>query len=247
MTTFAGVDGCRAGWVVAVLDPGGFAPPTVCSHLAEVVQATAPAALTLVDIPMGLTDQDHPRERACEREARRLLGRQRSSIFPVPVRAAVHAGTYAEACMRNCEATGRKLSRQTWGITPKIAEADWLLRGEPSLQHRLRESHPELCFLALNGWTPLAATGKKTREGQAERLALLARYVAGAEGAFTEALARYPRKAAAPDDLLDAMVLAVAARQAFAAGIPTIPAEPETDALGLKMEIVCPAILPQGS
>ncbi|HWI52567.1 MAG TPA: DUF429 domain-containing protein, partial [Symbiobacteriaceae bacterium] len=162
---YAGVDGCPAGWVVACLDAhGGPGHVRVCRTFADVVQATAPAVLTLVDIPMGLDDQRYMR--ACCQTARDLLGPRRSSIFAVPVRAAVHAPDYATACARNQAATGRKLSLQSWNICRKIAEADLAMRAAPALQGRLRESHPELCFAALNGWRPLL-TSKKTKEGQA--------------------------------------------------------------------------------
>lgn len=240
MKTYAGVDGCRRGWAVALLEGDRFLTPRVHRSLADVVETTGQAALVLVDIPMGLTDGQ---ERRADREARRLLGRQGSSIFPVPVRAAVHAADYREACGLNQAATGRKLSVQTWGIVPKIAEADRLLQEKPLLQQRLKECHPELSFLALNGWIPMTAS-KKTPEGQAERLALLTRKAGGAAEALAAARSCYPRTTVATDDLLDAMVLAVAAREALALGLPAVPAEPQVDAFGLNMEIVCPTTLP---
>lgn len=243
MTTYAGADGCRRGWAVALLEGDRFLPLHVFGSLADVAEATGQAAFVLVDIPMGLTDGQ---DRLADREARRLLGRQGSSIFPVPVRAAVHASDYREACALNQAATGRKLSVQTWGIVPKMAEADRLLRHNPRLQQRLKESHPELSFLALNGWVPLRAS-KKTPEGQAERLDLLSRLATGASEALAAARSAHLRATVATDDLLDAMVLAVAAREAFALGVPSVPVEPQVDAFGLKMEIVCPAALPQRS
>lgn len=225
---YAGVDGCPAGWVVAAYA----GPVKVCTTFAEVVAATAGAELVLVDIPMGLDDRRHLR--ACELIARRLLGPRRSSIFPVPVRAAVHAPDYRAASAANFAATGKKLSVQSWNICRKIAEADLALRAQPALQARLRESHPELCFAALNGWQPLA-TSKKTREGQAERLALLERHTPG-----VTLPTGIRRSQAAPDDILDAMVLALSARIAAENGLPTAPDPPETDALGLIMAIVTP-------
>jgi len=230
---YAGVDGCPAGWVVASLDgQGSPGPVRICRTFADVVQATAPAVLTLVDMPMGLDDQRYMR--ACCQSARDLLGPRRSSIFAVPVRAAVHAPDYAAACALNQAATGRKLSVQSWNICRKIAEADLAMRAEPVLQGRLRESHPELCFAALNCWRPLL-TSKKTKDGQTERLTLLARYLPGAG-----LLPAIPRSQAAPDDMLDAWVLAVSARIAAGNGKPSLPGRPESDALGLRMEIVVP-------
>lgn len=241
-TFFAGADGCRRGWAVAIMQPdGAFAPLDVVATFAELAQATALARLTLVDIPMGLLDGPGATERRCEREARQLLGPRRSSLFAVPVRAAVHAGSYAEACHLNQLATGKKLSIQTWGIVPKIAEADLVLRAtsSPGLQGRVRECHPEVCFAALNGWQPLVAS-KKTPEGVAQRLALLAAHVPNAGDALNEARSRYKRADVATDDLLDAMVAAVSARLAAARGMPTVPPAPPQDRFGIPMAIVTP-------
>ncbi|HYF94391.1 MAG TPA: DUF429 domain-containing protein [Symbiobacteriaceae bacterium] len=231
--TYAGVDGCPAGWVVATLPwDGARGEVTICPTFAGVVRVTAEAELTLVDIPMGLDDRRYMR--ACCQWARDLLGPRRSSIFAVPVRAAVHAPDYAAACAVNQAATGRKLSVQSWNICRKIKEADLALRAEPGLQARLRESHPELCFTALNEWQP-PVNAKKSKAGQAERLALLARHI-------PEVVlpAGFPRTKAAPDDILDALVLAVSARLAAARGTPAVPFPPEADALGLRMEMVIP-------
>jgi predicted RNase H-like nuclease len=204
----------------------------ICPTLADALDHTARAELTLVDIPLGLDDRRH--FRACDLAARALLGARRSSIFPVPVRAAVHARDYATASALNHAATGRKLSLQSWNICGKIAEADLALRNQPSLQVRLHESHPELCFAALNRWTPLSVS-KKTREGQAERLALLERHTPGAV-----LPTGFPRSQVAPDDVLDAMVLAVSAALAVAHGLPRLPATPEVDSFGLHMALTLP-------
>lgn len=231
--TYAGIDGCRGGWAVAICsDRAAWEPLVICPSLGEALRYTATAELTLVDIPLGLDDQRH--FRACDLAARDLLGARRSSIFPVPVRAAVHAPDYASASALNHSATGRKLSLQSWNICRKIAEADLLLRSQTSLQERLHESHPELCFAALNGWQPLS-TSKKTAEGRAERLALLDRHTPGAT--LTPGVRR---SQAAPDDLIDAMVLAVSARLAAVHGLPRLPDPTEVDSCGLCMAITLP-------
>lgn len=230
---YAGIDGCRGGWAVAALsDRLTWDPPVVCPTLSDALVHSARAELTLVDIPLGLDDRRH--FRACDLAARTLLGARRSSIFAVPVRAAVHAPDYATASALNHAATGRKLSLQSWYICGKIAEADLALRSQPSLQERLHESHPELCFTALNGWAPLSAS-KKTREGQAERLALLERHTPGAVLPMG-----FPRSQVAPDDVIDAMVLAVSAGLAAAHGLPMLPDPPEVDSYGLRMALTLP-------
>lgn len=237
---FGGVDGCRSGWVIAGLCGDAFVPLQVAADFAAVVTATADRTLTLVDIPIGLLGPGSgPLQRGADEAARSRLGQRRSSIFTVPVREAVHAASYPEASARNHAATGKKLSVQSWHICGKIAQADLVMRQSPALQARLRESHPELCFALLNGGQPLAHS-KKTAAGHAERLTLLAAHAPNAAAVAEAARNTWLRKAVATDDLLDAMVLALAARLAHAAGVPTLPPVPLLDPFGLRMEIVCP-------
>lgn len=242
---FAGVDGCRRGWVIASWEAPTLTV-TVVPDFGAVAATTTDAALVLIDIPIGLAGSGLRAERGCDLGARALLGPRRSSLFPVPVRAAVHAGSYAESSALNHAATGRKLSRQSWGIARKIAETDQVMTGRPQLQQRIRESHPELCFAALNGWAAMPF-GKKTLEGEQERLTLLSRYLPAAATTLAEVRSRYPRTAVATDDILDALVLAVAASLAHAAGMPSLPAQPAVDAAGLRMEIVVPTLPPTRS
>lgn len=232
MMRYAGVDGCRGGWVVALLtEKAGFSAAVVPTF-AEVLTTTAGAARVLVDIPMGLTSGGP--ERACERLARSLLGQRRSSIFQVPTRQAVHAPSYEEACRLNHAATGRKLSRQTWGICPKIAEADLVLRERPELQIQIQEAHPEICFAVLAGGRPMRFS-KKSPEGLRERLDLLG---LNAAESLEQALRSYRRAAVAPDDLVDAMVCALMAQQVDLFGAAPLPADPPLDDFGLRMQIM---------
>jgi predicted RNase H-like nuclease len=244
-----GVDGCRGparqggGWLLVEMgEDGAFGAAAAVGSFAEVLAATGAADLVLVDIPMGLPDRDRP-TRACDREARRLVGPRRSSVFPPPARAALGAAGYAAACVQNREATGRAISRQAWGLAPRIAQVDAALRARPDLQARCREAHPEVGFCALNGWRPLAHP-KRQPAGVAERLGILSRYTPDAAAWFEAASVRWPRSAVDATDILDAMVLALTARRARLRGLPTLPVDPPSDACGLRMEMVCPAPLP---
>lgn len=192
--------------------------------------------LALIDMPIGLVDTA-PGVRGCEVAARRLLGRRRSAIFSPPVRQALDAATYAEACAANAAVCGKKLSIQAWHIMPKIRSLDQELCRQPHLQQRLRESHPELCFAALNRGEPVAAN-KKTSAGRDARLHLLAQHSPNAIVYFERHQNRYPRAQVAADDLIDAMVLALTAGQGDRRGLVSLPAAAETDRCGLRMEIV---------
>src|SRR6266700_814257 len=87
MLPVAGVDGCRAGWLVV---HGGRA--AVCTDFAEVLTALPDDAVVAVDMPIGLVDEHEPGGRAVDRAARARLGAKRSSVFSPPPRCALEIG-----------------------------------------------------------------------------------------------------------------------------------------------------------
>jgi len=228
-----GIDGCRAGWVIASSGPGLRAldfeiAPDLRGTLRE---AAAGRAVVALDIPIGLV----PSPRAADVEARRFLGAPRaSSVFPAPSRAALGARSYAEACARNHRATGRRISVELWNILPKIAEADRLVT--PALQARVREAHPEVIFAVLAGRARGLEHSKKTPAGERERLEILKLFVP----AFDPERVRRAlgRGAVARDDIVDAVALLVCARRIRAGRARVFPSAPERDRRGLRMEIV---------
>lgn len=159
-----------------------------------------------VDIPIGLTATT---ERTLEQKVRGLLPGRTSSVFSVPVRAAVYAQTYESACALNQSVTGKKITLQAWHICRKVREVDEWLAAHPEAQHQVHESHPELVFQRLNG-SPLTHR-KKTREGIAERLDILARFRESVRLDFEVCLAEFRRKDLARDDIVDAMALSLLA------------------------------------
>lgn len=104
----------------------------------------------------------------------------------------------------------------------------------PSAIGRIRESHPEVCFCALAG-RPMAQN-KKRPAGRAERLAILDRFLPGAEE-LVEGIRAGRRSTVKPDDAIDVLVLAVTAL-GHGRDLRTLPADPPRDALNLPMEIV---------
>ncbi len=235
-----GVDGCKAGWfAVRIADSE---PPRleVFESIGLLWQGwSSEADLTLIDIPIGLADSTA--SRACDREARGLLGAPRaSSVFNPPVRACLAAESWSEAAELNAAACGRRISQQTWGIIPKIREVDSFVRSDTGRQARLREVHPEVLFYFLNGRRP-TLTKKSRTVGVRERLALLDRVLPQATELAEAAFAAFPRKHVARDDVLDAMVAAVVAHR-FGARLETLPFAPSHDREGLAMEIVVPPI-----
>lgn len=229
----AGVDGCKGGWV-AVFRHAKTRTSFVrfAETLAEIVDAPERPRWIAVDMPMGFTDIAEPGGRACERAARRILGPagRASCVFSAPSRGALDAQDYPEALARNREGRGVGLSKQAFNLFPKLREVDALLRARPGIG--VFESHPEIVFARMAG-APLRAA-KKTPEGRAARLALLA------QAGFDDAghwCGLFARKTVAPDDVLDAAaVCATALRRARGLAEP-LPAAPPCDRYGIEMAI----------
>ena len=227
-TMVAGVDGCRAGWVVVAVPRHGEGPSAVrvVPALADVVADMEAGRLdaVAVDIPIGL-----PRRgpRVADVLARTRLGGRRNSIFPAPIRAVLGAADYAEACARSRAGCGKAVSRQLFNLLPKIAEADAVLTSE--LQERMVEMCPELSFTMLTG-APMAHA-KSTPDGRRERQAALSRVFADATPH-----AERPPRGARTDDVLDAFAGAWTARR-VAAG-EHIVLGGELDERGLRMEVL---------
>jgi predicted RNase H-like nuclease len=231
-----GVDGCRGGWVCIALDgAGGFSPEWwVSPDFADVMERSPPADLVLVDIPIGLLDGGLG-PRAPDVMARRILGGKRaSSVFSAPARPVLEAQDYAAANALSRRLTGKGLSRQSWGIVPKIKQVDEVLRSRPAWIGRVREVHPELCFHAFAGGRSMHHN-KKTDEGFQERFEMLVDRYPEAERLLGSILL-HEGKRVARDDAVDA--LAAALTGLGPEPLTSIPETPERDAAGIPMEMV---------
>ncbi len=102
----------------------------------------------------------------------------------------------------------------------------------PFRQRTIYEVNADLSFYQLNGDVPMRWS-KRSEEGIKERRALVEVKVPGAERIID---ADVPG-ASAPH-LLDAAAILWTARRIFARAVVRIPADPEWDEQGLRMEIV---------
>ena len=234
MADVAGADGAPGGWAVVFLQQGRFTVQKV-RNLSEVFDSSSPPKILAVDIPIGLLDVYETGGRGCDREARRFLGpKRRSSVFPAPVRPVLKASSYAEACAasRVSARHGKKISKQTWAIVPKIREIDDLLRARPVLQEIVHEVHPEVCFCELAG-RPMSCP-KGSREGQVERRQALRQSF----GNLDEIVERGRKEQRlATEDILDAVVACWSAvRLADRKGRSLVEPAPR-DSAGLPMTI----------
>lgn len=233
---YIGIDGCKDGWFCVSLADDNSWSYTVIADPRALLEYIGDAASVLIDIPIGLLDSG-PGERQCDKQARALLKHPRSSsVFPAPARQSLLVNDYQQALKINRMATGRGLSRQSWGIVPKIREIDNLLSSRPVLQGVIRECHPELCFWALNDESAMIYS-KKTEQGKQERLAVLAQFFKPCHQLFRQAAGQFLRRQVAHDDIIDAMVCAVTAKHGYH-NYTSLPSCPQRDINGLAMEIV---------
>jgi len=228
-----GLDGCPAGWIGITLDLGCASIRHGIYLTDDLAEIAASAAAVTIDIPIGLTECG---ARVCDQAARRYLGRPRaSSVFPAPVRAALHARDRLEASTLTRAADGRGVGIQAWNIYPRVREIDDLMRRSAQAREKMHECHPEVCFAAINGGRPMTHS-KHQRQGLEQRLALIARVFGGA--AFDAVRAAYPRSRVGDDDIADAFALCWSARRVALGESECLPPAPPRDAFGIPMRIV---------
>jgi predicted RNase H-like nuclease len=233
-----GVDGCPAGWFAVTRRGQGTLAFEVFPTVHELARHfTAPARI-FIDVPIGLPWCAVP-VRPCDRHARRILGRgRRSSVFPVPCRAALGSADRLEASAINFRELRRKIGVQTWAISPKIAEVDRFVRGPG--RSRVHEIHPEICFWALAGGRPMRHA-KRTAAGARERLDILLHREPEAHRLLEVAVSTTQRQDVQVDDVLDALAAFVTA-EAPLADVGRVVGDPSNDETGLPMEMIHVAV-----
>lgn len=218
--TVAGVDGCRGQWLAAVADGAAVSWRLVPSFR----DLYDDSALTVIaiDVPIGLPESG---SRACDVEARKILGPRRTSVFAAPVRPVLEHTTYPEARATLAQLGRASMSAQAFGIVQAVRDVDSSVTQDDD--DRVVETHPEVAFFVMGG----ALAPKRTAKGVAERLRLLAER-------FPEVLEIV---AAAPvgvpiDDALDALACLWVA-QRWAAGTRATLGDGGRDARHLPMRI----------
>ena len=234
-----GVDGCKAGWfVVRQCGRSGDISTSVVSGFADVLDWQNAHAIVAVDMPIGLASNG---VRACDTLARKLLGRPRgSSVFSPPVRAALAASSYDEACDINHAASGKRISIQAFHIRNKIREVDDVLRTRAGASARVFEVHPELSFMHLRMEQGGPAHGLHESKALAPGFALRHELLVQCFGsAIDTALSARKAAQASRDDVLDAFAVLWSARRIATGKAFRLPDTIETDAAGIPMSIYC--------
>ncbi|MGM0365102.1 MAG: DUF429 domain-containing protein [Actinomycetota bacterium] len=226
--SFAGIDGCRGGWF-AVINTGIRWKAELYAGIADFWRNNNALGLVLIDIPIGVYGK-----RRCEKLARKLLppGRK-STIFNPPVKEALGIDDYWQASRTNHAYCGKKLSRQSFNLIPKIREVNDFLAAEKKAAGVIYESHPEICFTRFS---KIGLCNKKTSRGRKQRLDIIKNIEPEAFKVYLDSANKYRRRMAAYDDIADAIILAITAGKGKQ-GLQFVPPGEEKDGLGLRMQI----------
>ena len=219
----AGVEPCAGGWLVVPGKLQGVSlfpePPQVLATIAEVLDARPAYEIVALHAPIGLPGQPTPGGRACDRQARKLLGvRRGAAVSAPPSRSVVF------------DVSGVGLSAVVRAQLTRIREVQ---RDVASYHQRsVYEVHPELGFFQLNDDSPLRY-GKRTHLGIDERRELLEARMPGLE----RVLDNIPAGVRLPT-VLDACIDLWTSRRIAARAVQRLPEVPEWNEDGLRMEFV---------
>jgi predicted RNase H-like nuclease len=241
MAKYVGLDWASKGWFGVILNDSGTWETDLFPSLWSVWKYHSDASRILIDIPIGLPSDE---KRACDVNAKEKLAHRQRSVFYTPVRDAVYEQNLDDAKETNEAEADFSIQNQAWSLVSRIREVDEFLDMYPSARDRVQETHPEVCFYALNGRNALTES-KRTEEGIRRRKALLADESPVAVSIYEESVDRYTTPSYAPmvsgsDDILDALVAAVTAQRSPDECL-TLPEAPPTDERGLPMQIIYPS------
>jgi len=220
-----GIDACgKRGWVGVWLVDGAYHRSMVEVRLESLLARSSDADVVAIDMPLGLVESDW---RAADTCAKAVLGPRRSSVFMTAPRPVWDELYYPEASDKCLSITGKRISRQTWALAPKLREARecWLRDSE-----RIYEVHPEVSFQAMAGGKPLTFD-KRSWRGQALRRSLLSAVGISLPDALGEA------DPVPTDDVLDAAAAAWSAHRVAIGTAACLPEMAEQDAEGRPVAI----------
>jgi predicted RNase H-like nuclease len=200
-----------------------FAPedPIHLGTFVDVVDQRPSFSVIALNAPVGYLNQAVAGGRTCDREARLLLGRRGSAIKSAPVR--TESRRDIDLLPDHLDAISRTLLPRYREVASEMA---------PFRQRTIYEVHSDMSFFQLNGDVPLQWS-KNSEKGREERKALLELKVPGVDRILDADVA-----GATASHLLDAAAFLWTARRIFAHAVVRIPADPEWDDEGLRMEIV---------
>ena len=122
--------------------------------------------------------------------------------FLTPTINALKANNYIEACEINFKECGKRISKQSWNLFPKIIEAQKFLENNLVKKLKVFEIHPELSFMAMNNMKVIEES-KKSDLGKKIRIKLIQKFFPN----FSLKLVRneYKKNVVLDDDILDSI------------------------------------------
>lgn len=220
----AGVKPCATGWLLASAKVQGtiFSPeePVVVDTFVEILDYRPSYSVITINAPIGYKEADEGR-RACDGEARQLLGRRGAAIHSAPQRA--ESGDGVNLAEDHLDAVSKTLLPRFLEVAAEMVAYR---------QRTVYEVHSEMSFYQLNGDTPLSLS-KRTELGQLERRTLLEARIPGVDRILDVRIPRVPAS-----HLLDVAAFLWTARRILGRAAQRVPSDPEWDVDGLRMEIV---------
>ena len=197
MSSVIGIDGCKAGWIIAKTLENESISFQIIKNLNDLKRINV--SHIGIDIPLQLS---HTGKRYAEIEARSLLKNRACTIFTPPTLNALRAKNYMDACEVNFKECGKRISKQSWNLFPKIKEAQEFLENKSINKLRVFEVHPELSFMAMNDMS-LVQASKKTDIGREIRIKLIQKFFP--KFSFESVRNEYKKNQALDDDILDSV------------------------------------------
>ena len=199
MSSVIGIDGCRAGWITAKVGDKNSLIFHIVENLNDDYLKQSNLSYIGIDIPLHLS---HTGKRLAEIEARGLLKKRACTIFSPPTLNALMAKNYIDACDVNFKECGKRISKQSWNLFPKIIEAHTFLENNSISKLGVFEVHPELSFMAMNDMN-LIEVSKKTDIGKEIRIKLIQKFFPNFS--FESVRNKYKKNQVLDDDILDSI------------------------------------------
>ena len=225
-----GIVPCPGGWLIVPARLAGVTvnveDAMVLPSLLDVLDFKPKFDAAAIDAPVGFYDTPHGQFRPCDSEARTMIGwPRRAAIRGVPSRAALRAPTREDARKLEPWLTNSDLRYFRWW---KEAEREF----QPFHQRTYFAANPDLSFTVLNDDQPVRSSPYQL-DGVQERMNLIRNKLPGVE----DVIMRQPPDGAGQVHVLRAAGLLWTARRASGRSISRLPADPNWDTEGLRMEI----------
>jgi len=199
MSSVIGIDGCKSGWITAKILENKSISFQIIENLNDRYLQESNLSHIGIDIPLQLS---HSGKRLAEIEARSLLKNRACTIFSPPTLNALRAKSYIDACDVNFKECGKRISKQSWNLFPKIREAQAFLENNSISKLGIFEVHPELSFMAMNDMS-LIVESKKTDIGREIRINLIKKFFP--RFSFKSVRNKFKKTQVLDDDILDSI------------------------------------------